>query len=203
MRIGIIGGGKVGMALGTALRRAGHEAVLLRRDPAAPGELPAAPLGPLERAGAYILATPYAAAAEALAACRTGAVPVLDATNPLTMGPDGLALAIGHATSGAEEIARAVPGARLVKAFNTTGFGVMADASRFTPRPVMFAASDDAEARALALRLADEIGFDPVDAGPLAAARLLEAHAMLWIELATKRGLGRDVAFALLREGAA
>jgi predicted dinucleotide-binding enzyme len=115
------------------------------------------------------------------------------------MGPDGLALSIGHATSGAEEIARAVPGARLVKAFNTTGFGVMEDAFRFAPRPVMFAASDDAEARAVALRLAGDIGFDPVDAGPLAAARLLEAHAMLWIELATKRGLGRDIAFALLR----
>jgi hypothetical protein len=63
----------------------------------------------------------------------------------------------------------------------------------------MFAASDDADARALALRLAAGIGFDPVDAGPLAAARLLEAHAMLWIELASKRGLGRDIAFALLR----
>jgi predicted dinucleotide-binding enzyme len=201
MRIGIIGGGNVGGALAGALRRAGHAPVLLLRNPAgaAPGGLPAAPLGPLPGAEAYILATPYAAAVDALAAVRPGAVPVLDATNPLAMGPDGLGLAIGHATSGAEEIARALPGLVLAKCFNTTGFNVMADAARFAPRPVMFAASDDAPARALALRLAGEIGFDAVDAGPLRAARLLEAHAMLWIDLAMKRGAGRDVAFALLR----
>jgi predicted dinucleotide-binding enzyme len=160
-----------------------------------------APLGPLAGAEAYILATPYAAAVEAVRAVRPGEVPVLDATNPLAMGPDGLGLALGHATSGAEEIARALPGLRLVKCFNTTGFGVMAQAGRFAPRPVMFAAGDDDAARALALRLAADIGFDAVDAGPLRAARLLEAHAMLWIDLAMKRGAGRDIAFALLRGG--
>jgi predicted dinucleotide-binding enzyme len=204
MRIGIIGGGNVGGALAAALQRAGHAPVLLLRDPAkAPTGVPAAPLGPLEGAGAYILATPYDAAVAALAAVRPGAVPVLDATNPLAMGPDGLGLTVGHATSGAEEILRALPGLRLAKCFNTTGFGVMADPGRFDPKPVMFAAGDDAGARALALRLAAEIGFDAVDAGPLHAARLLEAHAMLWIELAMKRGAGRDIAFALLRGGSA
>ena len=202
MRIGIIGGGNVGRALASAFARDGHAPVLLKRDPAgASGDVPAAPLAPLEGAGAYVLATPYAAAADALRACAPGTVPVLDATNPLAMGPGGLGLSLGHSTSGAEEIARAVPGVRLVKAFNTTGFNVMADARRFSPAPVMFAASDDAEARGVALNLAASIGFDPVDAGPLAAARLLEAHAMLWIELAMKRGAGREIAFALLRGG--
>ncbi|MGG5820644.1 NADPH-dependent F420 reductase [Falsiroseomonas sp. HW251] len=203
MRIGIIGGGNVGTALAGAFARAGHAPVLLRRDPAAPGAAPgatpSAPLAPLDGAEAYVLATPYAAAVGALSAVRPGAVPVIDATNPLEMGADGLGLSIGHSTSAAEEIARALPGLRLVKCFNTAGFGVLAEAGRFAPKPVMFAASEDDEARALALRLAADIGFDPVDAGPLRAARLLEAHAMLWIELAAKRGLGRDIAFALLR----
>ncbi len=202
MRIGIIGGGNVGRALAGAFKRDGHDPVLLKRDPAAaPEGIAVAPVAPLAGAEAYVLATPYAAAVAALQACAPGAVPVLDATNPLAMGPGGLGLSLGHSTSGAEEIARAVPGVRLVKAFNTTGFNVMADARRFSPAPVMFAASDDAEARSLALTLAASIGFDAIDAGPLAAARLLEAHAMLWIELAMKRGAGREIAFALLRGG--
>jgi len=201
MRIGIIGGGNVGKALAGALQRAGHAPVLLLRDPAKapPDGMAAAPLAALPGAEAYVLATPYAAAVTALAAVQPAGVPVLDATNPLAMGPEGLGLSVGHSSSGAEEIARALPGLRLVKCFNTTGFNVMADAARFTPRPVMFAAGDDEAARRLALDLAGGIGFDPVDAGPLRNARLLEAHAMLWIDLALKRGVGRDVAFALLR----
>jgi predicted dinucleotide-binding enzyme len=195
MRIGIIGGGNVGQALAGALRRAGHDPILLLRDPG-PED---APLAPLDGAAAYILAVPFGAAAEALAAVAPGSTPVLDATNPLAMSPDGLGLSLGFDDSGAERIARAIPGLRLAKIFNTTGANVMADAARFAPRPVMFAAGDDADAKAIALQLATDIGFEAIDAGPLRAARLLEAHAMLWIDLATRRGLGRDVAFALRR----
>ncbi len=195
MRIGIIGGGNVGQALAAALRRAGHAPILLLRNPG-PED---APLAPLADAAAYILAVPFDAAAEALAAVAPGGIPVLDATNPLAMGPEGLGLSLGFDDSGAERIARAFPGLRLTKVFNTTGANVMADAARFAPRPVMFAAGDDADAKAIALRLAADIGFEAVDAGPLRAARLLEAHAMLWIDLSMRRGLGRDFAFALRR----
>lgn len=195
MRIGIIGGGNVGQALATALKRAGHAPILLLRNPG-PED---APLAPLHDAAAYILAVPFGAATEALAAVAPGEVPMLDATNPLAMGPDGLGLSLGFDDSGAERIARACPGLRLAKVFNTTGANVMADAARFAPPPVMFAAGDDADAKAIALRLATDIGFEAIDAGPLRAARLLEAHAMLWIDLAMRRGLGRDIAFALRR----
>ncbi len=199
MRIGIIGGGNVGLALSLALRRAGHLPTLLLRDPTRDSGSGAAiaPLGPLPAAEAYILATPYAAAMEALTTCQPGDVPVLDATNPLAMGPEGLGLALGFDDSGAERIARALPTLRLAKVFNTTGANIMADPARFTPAPVMFAAGDDPAAKAVALRLAGDIGFAAVDAGPLRAARLLEAHAMLWIDLAMRRGLGRDFAFSL------
>lgn len=202
MRIGIIGGGHVGQALALALRRAGHQPTLLLRDLARGGGDALAPLAPLPGAEAYILATPHAAAEEALTAVVPGTAPELDATNPLAMGPDGLGLAFGFDDSGAERIARALPGLRLAKVFNTTGADVMADAARFAPRPVMFAAGDDGYAKTIAIQLATDIGFEAIDAGPLRAARLLEAHAMLWIDLAMRRGLGRDFAFALRRAAA-
>jgi predicted dinucleotide-binding enzyme len=63
----------------------------------------------------------------------------------------------------------------------------------------MFSAGDNEAAKAVAARLAGEIGFDPMDAGPLVQARLLEPVAMLWIYLAVVRGEGRDIAFRLMR----
>src|SRR5215472_3237653 len=66
-------------------------------------------------------------------------------------------------------------------------------------RSVMFVAGDDAAAKPQVIELVGGLGFEVVDAGPLRVARLLEAHAMLWIHLSLNRGLGRDWAFALLR----
>jgi predicted dinucleotide-binding enzyme len=66
-------------------------------------------------------------------------------------------------------------------------------------KSVMFVAGDDAASKPKVIALLAALGFEVIDAGPLRNARLLEAHAMLWIELALKRGLGRDFAFAILR----
>jgi hypothetical protein len=63
----------------------------------------------------------------------------------------------------------------------------------------MFVAGDDAANKPKVVALVAALGFDVIDAGPLRNARLLEAHAMLWIELALKRGQGRDWAFAVVR----
>jgi len=86
-----------------------------------------------------------------------------------------------------------------VKIFNTTGFNNMADPKYGAEAATMFYAGDDAEAKAIAAKLAGEIGFDPVDAGPLINARLLELLAMLWIYLAFVQKQGREIAFKLLR----
>ena len=66
-------------------------------------------------------------------------------------------------------------------------------------KSVMFVAGDDAANKPKVIALVAALGFDVIDAGPLRNARLLEAHAMLWIELALKRGQGRDWAFAVVR----
>jgi predicted dinucleotide-binding enzyme len=108
----------------------------------------------------------------------------------LDVGPAG--------ESGAERTAKLAPGAKVVKVFNSTGFGNMADPHYDGEPTVMFYAGDDAGAKAIARDLATDLGFDAVDAGGLERARELEHLAMLWIGLAMG-GMGRDIAFKLAR----
>jgi predicted dinucleotide-binding enzyme len=124
---------------------------------------------------------------------------LLDATNPLAMGPDGLSLEIGHSTSAGEKVQGWAKGASVFKTLNTTGFGNMADPVFHGVKSVMFVAGDDAANKPKVIALVADLGFDVIDAGPLRNARLLEAHAMLWIDLALRGGLGRDWAFARVR----
>jgi hypothetical protein len=209
MKISILGAGNVGMALARALLRAGQPVTLGVPDPARYAEAVAA-LGAMatltgsdeaiEHGELVILAVPYVAAL-AIAQARAdwqGRV-LVDATNPLAPGLAGLSL--GTTTSGAEEVAARARGARVVKAFNTTGAENMADSRYAQGQPMMPVAGDDAAAREQVLSLSTLIGFDAVDIGPLSAARYLEPLAMVWIHLAFKQGQGRQFAFARLRRG--
>ncbi|MCA9549459.1 MAG: MFS transporter [Myxococcales bacterium] len=125
-----------------------------------------------------------------------GGRPLLDATNPI--GP-GFALTHGHTDSGAEQVARWAKNAKVVKVFNTTGVENMAQPRYGDARAAMCLCGDDEAARVLAAGLAADLGFEPLDAGPLANARLLEPAALLWIDLALRRGQGRGFAFGVLR----
>ncbi len=201
MRIAIIGTGNVGDALARALRRADHTIVFGTRSPDPSDANQATIAEATADAEATILAVPFEAIGDVIAAAGGFAGKVLvDATNPLGMGSRGLGLTMGFSTSGAETIAAMAPDAKLFKAFNQTGFENMADATAYMTRPVMFVAGDDAAAKPLVMGLATDAGFEAVDAGDLAESRLLEAYAMLWIELARKRGLGADFTFALQRK---
>jgi hypothetical protein len=110
-----------------------------------------------------------------------------------------MGLALGHTSSGGESVAAWAPGAAVFKTLNTTGFNNMEDSGGYAQKPVMFFAGDDSARRATVAALLADLGFEPVDAGPLSNARLLEPYAMLWIDLAVNRGQGRDIAFALMR----
>ena len=77
----------------------------------------------------------------------------------------------------------------------------MAKASQFALKPAMFVAGDDEEGMRRVMQLVGDHGFEPLDAGPLTQARLLEPLAMLWIDQALIRGRGRDFAFTLVRRG--
>lgn len=200
MRIGILGAGQVGTTLGTSWHRAGHEIVYGVRDVARAKVERAVPTSELAAAvDALVLTTSWDAAPAAvveLGDCR--GLPLLDVTNPIGRG---FTLAVGHTTSGAEQLAATARNAHVVKAFNTTGLENMANPRYGTHRLVMPIAGDDPGALAIATRLATELGFEPVALTGLAHARQLEPFAMLWIKLALQLGHGRDFGFGLVRRG--
>lgn len=199
MNIAIIGAGKVGSTLADALGRAGHTVTLGVRDPSkAPGAVTIAQAA--ASAEVVILATPFAALGDVVrAAGGLAGKTVIDASNPLL---PGLALAVGHQDSGAEALQRLAPGAKVVKCFNTVGVEIMANPKVGGHAATMFLCGDDADARAVAAGLARELGFEPVDVGPLKNARLLEPAAVLWIHLAMVEKLGRRIALRLEADGA-
>ncbi|HXX56248.1 MAG TPA: hypothetical protein VEJ17_00480 [Candidatus Nitrosotalea sp.] len=105
----------------------------------------------------------------------------------------------GQGVSGGEQIATWATGARVVKIFNTTGYENMADPRYDGEALTMFYAGDDAHAKEVAHQLAQDLGFAPQDAGPLANARHLEVLASLWGTLAYRQKLGRGIGFRLVR----
>ena len=187
MRITIIGRGNVARALGTNLAGRGHDIAYAVREPDGADEVALA--GSADGADIVIIAVPFPAAADALAAAApsAGAI-VIDATNPFGAPvPGGVA-------SGAESIAAAHPGVRLVKTFNVVGWEHMADPTTPAGPVTMPVAGDDEEARAFVLDLAAGMGFAAVDVGALDAARSTENAAMYWGLLAMRGGLGRGFA---------
>ncbi len=209
MKIGIIGSGNVGGTLGKAWARHGHSVCFgLRSGDEARAKARLGDAGASARTGSVqeaagasdivLLAIPWEAAQEAIGAGGDLAGKILiDTTNPLLPGLSGLA--IGVDTSAGETIAQWARGARVVKAFNTVGFNIMADSSFPQGEVAMFYCGDDAEAKKIVAKLASELGFEALDAGPLTQCRVLEPFAFLWISLALKHGYGRDIGFQFMR----
>lgn len=203
MKVTIIGAGNMGSAFVKQLVRAGHEVSVTARDSAKaaqvaaahPGAKAVAVAGAANGADAIVLATGYGDAAAALQAVGDlqGKV-VIDITNPLTA--DYMGLTLGHSISAAEEIARAVPGAEVVKGFNTIFAQVLGDGADFGEgrKVTVFVASDSARAKQTATALAQSMGFEVVDAGGLKNARYLEPLAGLNIYLGYGAGLGTAIA---------
>lgn len=208
MRIGILGAGNVGGTLGESWARKGHEVTFGVRYPGAEevktilgrcgGRAKAAGAAEAVQAGEVVVnALPWKAVKPVLESLDLNGKSLLDCTNPLL--PDLSGLEVGTKTSGGEMVATWAKGAKVVKVFNTTGFGNMENPT-YGGEPIpMFYCGDDEGARRTAAGLARDIGFDPIDAGPLSNARLLEPYALLWIWLAIKGGMGRDFAFKLVK----
>ena len=201
MRIAISGAGRVGRALGSRWSAVGHDVVYGVRDPVDPNVADLAQVTSSQEAvhGAdgVLISLPWAATQEVVSGLQAGEAVVLDATNPLAA--NARELVATPTLSGAELVRDWMCGARVVKAFNTTGSGNMRDPDYGAHQPMMPVAGDDEAAKAVAIGLANEIGFTGVDTGPLSGARDLEHLAMLWIRMAYPLGNGPDIAFALLR----
>jgi 8-hydroxy-5-deazaflavin:NADPH oxidoreductase len=200
MKIAIIGAGNVGKTLGTALRSKGHTVVYGSRNPA--GHTAAnvkSVADALVGAEAVILATPWTAT-EALVVQHADGLAnkiVIDATNPIH--PSLARLAIASNSSGVELLQSQARQAKFFKAFNSTGANVMAHPRFAAGQAAMFVAGPDGADKDTVLRIVADVGFEPVDAGELKAARQLEHLALLWIQLALAKGHGRDFAFVIAR----
>jgi 8-hydroxy-5-deazaflavin:NADPH oxidoreductase len=210
MKIAVIGTGHVGGALGTGWARAGHEVTFGARDASSKdaeqlisqsaGKAKIASVADaIARAEVVALAIPWAAVPDALgtiAPALSGKI-LIDCTNP-TAGFPGLDHSGG---SGGEQVARLAPNAKVVKAFNTTGFENMQNPKYAEGAVTMFYAGDDADAKKVVHSLAKDLGFDPVDAGGLPKTQALEMIASFWGNLAYGQKLGRGIAFRLIRRG--
>ena len=211
MRVGILGSGLMGGKLGTIFARTGHEVVFsyarskdklkkLARD--ARGNARAAtPSEAAHYADALLLAVHWSRVEDVLnqTGDLSGKVVV---TCSLPMNDDNSELVVAHTSSGAEELAMRLPNARVVSAFNTIPsevlFGVY-EARRTSTRPSLVYCGDDKASKAVAAELIRDVGFDPLDAGPLRIARYTEPFALLVAELAYEREGGPELAYTFER----
>ncbi len=213
MRVGILGSGLMGGKLGTLFAGAGHEVVFsyarskqklgrLARD-AGGNARAGAPAEAAEGADALLLAVHWSRIDDVLeqAGDLSGKVIV---SCSLPMNADDTSLVLAHTTSGAEALAKKVPKARIVSAFNTVPsevlFGVF-EARRKASRPSLVYCGDDASAKRTAAQLIRDVGFEPVDAGPLRVARYTEPFALLVAQLAYEGRGGPELAYWFERFG--
>ena len=194
MRIAVVGTGNVGAALAPAFDRAGHEVTYGARDPTDPKHADAglavrSTHDAADWAELVVLAVNWAQVDGALADCGDidGKI-LVDCTNPLAFGPDGISLLLGFDTSGGEIIASKTT-AKVVKTLNHVGSPVMLNAHNYTSRPIQFVSGEDEQAKQIVADLLRDIGFEPIDYGGIENARKLEPLAMLWIDQAYKYGM--------------
>ena len=191
MDIAIIGAGNVGRSLATSFARAGHAVVIASRDPEDADSVAAATgvrvatsnLAAATGAGIVVIAAPFSSVDAIAAEIRSAVVGtvVVDATNRMSFGAEGPD--IDTSTSNAEELAELLPGAHVVKAFNTLFASHQADPFADGVQLDGYVAGDDATAKTTVLDLVSSIGLNPVDVGPLSRARQLEGLAFLNITL--------------------
>src|SRR5438552_16289824 len=209
MRIGILGSGLMGGKLGTIFARAGHEVTfsyarserklkrLAREAKASYGT----PREAAQNADAVLLAVHWSRMADVLKQAGSLAGKVVVSCS-LPMNDDDTALVVGRTSSGAEKLARKIPKARLVQAFNTVPSEVLFDvyaSRRKRGRPSLVYCGDDRKAKRVAVKLIRDVGFDPVDAGPLRVARYTEPFALLVAQLAYEGRGGPELAYRFER----
>ena len=200
MEIGILGSGVVGRALAAGYARHGHGVRIGTRQAQVEGVPSAPPAEVVRGADLVVLAVNGHVAVDlvrSVAAELEGKV-LVDATNPLEPSERGMGLFVGTTDSLGEQIQRAVPGTRVVKAYNTVGNALMVDPELPGGPPTMFLAGDDADAKALVTTLLEETGWDVADLGGIEASRWLEAMCMAWVAYGARTGTWTH-AFRLLR----
>src|SRR3989442_928328 len=209
MRIGILGSGLMGGKLGTIFARAGHEVVFsysrskeklnkLARD--ARGKARAGtPAEAAQNADALLLAVHWSRIDDVMKHGGELSGKVIVSCS-LAMNADDTDLVVAHTSSGAEELAKKVPKARVVSAFGTVPSEVLFDVfegRRKSTKPSLVYCGDDPKSKKTAAELIRDVGFDPVDAGPLRIARYTEPFTLLIAQLAYEGKRGPRLAYRL------
>lgn len=207
MQVGILGSGLMGGKLGTLFARAGHDVVFsysrrqsnldsLARE-AGPRARAGTPREAAQHADAVLMAVHWLRVDDVLSQAGDLAGKVV-VTCSLPMNADNTDLLVAHQSSGAEELAKKIPGARVVLAFNTVPsevlFSVFETRDR-SPRPSLVYCGDDGDAKRVAAQLIDAVGFEPIDAGPLRIARYSEPFTLLVAQLAYEGDRGPELAY--------
>jgi len=207
MRIGILGSGLMGGKLGTLFARSGHEVVFsyarseqkLKRLARAAGKRARAgtPADAARGSEVLLLAVHWSRVDDVLkqAGDLKGKIVV---SCSLPMNANDTALVVAHTSSGAEALAKKTPGARFVAAFGTVPSEVLFDVferRRRTKRPSLLYCGDDRRAMDTAARLIHDVGFEPLDAGPLRIARYMEPFTLLIAQLAYEGDRGPEMAY--------
>jgi 8-hydroxy-5-deazaflavin:NADPH oxidoreductase len=207
MRVGILGSGLMGGKLGTLFARAGHDVVFsyarseqklrwLARE-AGKNARHGSPGEAARDADALLLAVHWSRVDDVLKQAGNLSGKVIVSCS-LPMNADDTDLVVAHTSSGAEVLAKKVPRARVVAAFGTVPSEVLFDvfeARRRAKRPSLLYCGDDASARKVAVELIHDVGFDPVDAGPLRIARYTEPFTLLIARLAYDGDRGPELAY--------
>jgi len=207
MKVGLIGTGRLGSALGKIWAEKGHMIMFGSRDPQKAKKL-ANSIGSNASGGTYeeaakfgdviVLAVPWSGAKESIkTAGDLDSKIIVDSTT--TAAPHLGGPLIGRTPSAAEKVAKWAVGAKVIKAVHTIGVESLNNLQFGSQKANLFICGDNLEAKSIVRTLGEDIGFEVIDAGPLTNARLTEPLAMLWIELAYKQGMGTDIAFKLLR----
>jgi len=202
VRIAILGSGQVGPALARGWSRHGHDVVIGTRQDAVADLAVAPPAEAVRDADLVVLAVKGEVAVElvtSLVGGLDGRV-LVDATNPLDFSSGAPGLFVGTTDSLGEQVQRAAPGARVVKAYNTVGNALMVDPDLPGGPPTMFIAGDDSDAKQEVTDLLESTGWEVADLGGIAASRWLEAMCMAWVAYGARAGTW-DHAFKLLRQG--
>ncbi len=214
MKIGILGTGDVGRALGNAFIALGHEVKMGSRDARNQKAVEwASTSGINASTGTFadaanfgdviVLALLWSGAENALKLAGpenfAGKV-VIDAINPLVFEPGKpLALAIGHTDSAGEQVQRWLPAARVVKAFNSVGHAHMFKPDFPCGPPDMFIAGNDPAAKQTVTGILTDFGWATIDVGGIEGSRLLEPLCILWVGYGMRTGTWNH-AFKLLRK---
>jgi NADPH-dependent F420 reductase len=202
MTIAILGTGKMGSGLARLLASKGVRVAIGSRDPATAARL-AQQVGAGAEGGGIaaaakladvvVLAVPYTAAAETIREAGGLAGKILvDISNPIT--PDYKALTVGHTTSAAEEIQKAAPDAKVVKAFNTIFAELLPAEARQGRKVQVFIAGDDEAAKKVVSDIVAKGDFEPVESGALSNSRYLEPVGEINIHFGFFLGWGTSAA---------